>query len=280
MSRQLRITSFLPFHQTAICPIVEASQGRTAVGRSSRSDKSPRPRFAWKEVCIVERFDTLLRSLTAVASRRVVLTALAGGVFAAHPLASGYEVAGARKRGKRRNRRKRRANQNQLQSSPPPAPITRVDAICVGAGNSGLGSNNANARVAQTFTARASGQLVSAELPVFKPADSAGDYVLRLAPVDGVGVPTNDVLAETVVANADVPANRSKVTFTFGQPASVVLGTLYALVLTRPGGDFLQWAGDTGIACAGQSFLSLDQTAPFESLNDDLDLVFKTFVSS
>jgi hypothetical protein len=239
-------------------------------------------RFAWKEGFIVERFDTLLRSLTAVASRRTVLTALAGGMFVAHPLAPGRDVADARKRGNRRHRRKRRQNQNQNQpqSLPSRAPITKVDAICVGAGDSGLGSNNANARVAQTFTAQASGQLVSAELPVFKPADSAGDYVLRLAPVDGAGVPTNVVLAETFVANADVPANRSKVTFTFGQPASVVVGTPYALVLTRPGGDFLQWAGDAGIACAGRSFLSVDQTAPFASINDDLDLVFKIFVSS
>jgi hypothetical protein len=230
----------------------------------------------------VERFDTLIRALSAGASRRVVLAALAGGVFAALPFAPGRDGADARKRGNRRSRRKRRKSQtqNQLQSPPRPAPVTRVDAICVGAGDSGLGSNNPNARVAQTFTAGASGQLVTAELSVFKPAASAGDYVLRLAPVGGPGVPTNDVLAETVVANADVPANRSKVTFTFGQPASVVAGTPYALVLTRPGGDFLQWAGDAGIACAGRSFLSVDQTAPFESINDDLDLVFKIFVSS
>ena len=128
----------------------------------------------------------------------------------------------------------------------------------------------------------ANGLLVTAQLPVVKEAGSDGDDVLRLSPLDS-GVPTNSVLAQTSVANANVPSGGPEgtpVTFTFGTPASVGAGTQYALVLTRPGGGLLQWRGDAGNPCTGRSFFSPNQTDSFQVLSDLIDLNFMIFVSS
>jgi hypothetical protein len=62
-----------------------------------------------------------------------------------------------------------------------------------------------------------------------------GDYVLRLSPLDGSGVPTNTVLVETAAADATVPLGESMVSFSFAAPFFVAAGTQYALVLTQRG---------------------------------------------
>jgi hypothetical protein len=134
--------------------------------------------------------------------------------------------------------------------------------------------------LAQTFVALASGALVSAQLPLVKQPGTAGEYLLRLGPVDGSGLPTNDVLAETSVSNLSVPTGSSTVTFTFANPAAVAAGTQYALILTRPGSTHLQWDGHLGDTCAGRGFVSTDQAAPFAEEIEGLDLIFTTFVSA
>jgi hypothetical protein len=222
------------------------------------------------------------RDLVA-ATRRRLLAALTVGLFAGQPFSLDLDEVEAKKKGKHRghNRKhKRKRQQAPISPPPPPGPNTNVDATCPGPNDSGLGSTDGNTRLAQTFTALASGALVSAQLPLVKQAGTDGEYLLRLSAVDDSGIPTNDVLAETSVSNLSVPIGPSIVTFTFANPAAVTTGTQYALVLTRPGSTHLQWDGHLGDTCAGRGFVSTDQSAPFEEGIEGLDLIFTTFVSS
>jgi hypothetical protein len=132
--------------------------------------------------------------------------------------------------------------------------------------------------MAQTFTAKASGPLVKAQLLIAKDPDTAGDFVVRLQPVDDTGAPVEEVLAETTVANAATPED-GFVDFAFAPPFSVVAGVEYALVLTRPGGDQFFWSTE-GSPCGGRSFFAFGQTGPFEPNAVDSHLAFTTFVKS
>jgi hypothetical protein len=136
------------------------------------------------------------------------------------------------------------------------------------------------ARMAQTFTALASGQLVSAQLDIDHDASTVGDYILRLSPVDGDGVPTNDVLAATVAPSGRVPGGISSVAFTFPTPFAVMAGTKYALVLARPGQENFSWIKRGGDVCLGQGFGSESATAPFKLLPGGVDLTYTMSVSS
>jgi hypothetical protein len=217
------------------------------------------------------------RLMTTDASRRGALAALTGGLLAAHPFAREIDETEASKKSKRRKRRKNKKNKNRQND-----PKVRVDAMCPTLGSVVSSITDGNVRFAQTFTALSSGPLVKAEILASKEPESEGDFVLRLSPVDASGVPTNEVLAEASVAPANVPDGTSTVTFTFRNPAPVVAGTEYALVLTRPGGTFVAWSGQFGNPCAGQHFLSADQEKPFQptALGVDIDLDFTTFVRS
>jgi hypothetical protein len=214
----------------------------------------------------------LPQSMSGLASRRGIVASLAGGLLAAGIGGLGADDADAKKKGKRRKKRKNKKEKN--------GPKIRIDATCLTSGGAGSGNGDGSVRFAQTFTALASGQLVEAELLVEKQAGSTGDFILRLSPVDGSGFPTNDVLAVTLAADASVPEDISTVTFVFGNPAAVVAGTEYALVLTRPGGDFIGAFGQLDNPCAGQRFFSPDQTAPFQLDSSGFDLEFATFVRS
>jgi hypothetical protein len=218
---------------------------------------------------------TLRDSRTTSASRRGMLGAVTAALLAAGPLTHLASEGDARQRGKRRKhkRRKNRKRRNQQ-------PTSRVDATCAVPDDISFKNESGTARFAQTFTAIADGSLVKAELDLGKDPGSEGDYFLRLSPVDGAGVPGNEVLAEAVVANADVPASFVTVPFTFADPFPVEAGTAYALVLARPGGQ-MQWDGNSGNPCAGQAFISLDETAPFAEVSiDDSDFIITIVVQS
>ncbi len=183
---------------------------------------------------------------------------------------SGGGEAEAKKHGKRKK------NRNDKKAK------TRADASCPGPSGDGVGLSIAFAdvRLAQTFTAFRSGRLLQTALQIDKSEGSFGDYVLQLGAVDTFGVPTNEVLAATTVANGSVPVGETLVPFTFAQPAAVVAGKQYALVLTRPGSDRLFWRGHFGDSCGGRSFNSGNLTVPFKGASIDLDLIFTTFVRS
>jgi hypothetical protein len=225
------------------------------------------------------RYDRSVKSLipnTEGISRRASLVTLgAAGLAAA--LARPFVADAKKKRNKKGKRNTKRKN-GQKPASPPPAPVTRLDAVCAGPAETVNGVNG-DARRAQSFTALSSGSLVMAQLVLTQNAGTDVDYVLRLSPLDGFGFPTNEILAETSVANAAVPVGLSLVTFTFSRPFAVVAGTAYALVLSRPGGGNVFWHLSDGDVCPGQLFASADQTAEFLG-GSNLDFIFTTFVSS
>lgn len=201
-------------------------------------------------------------------SRRTVLEIAATG--AAITVSQAFaDAASARKHNKRRKRRKKRQNQQ---------PNPNVAGTCTATETGGFGGV-APIRIAQTFTPSAAGALVSARLKLQKLADSQGDYLLHLSPVDNFGVPTNVVLAAASVANPQVPLEISTVTFTFPVPAQVTTGVPLALVLTRAADDVI-WHAAKGDACGGLTFESDDQTAPFTVFSTDLDFIFEAFVQS
>jgi hypothetical protein len=158
--------------------------------------------------------------------------------------------------------------------------VVRADAACPGPGGITLGTAFANARFAQTFTARASGQLVSAQVSITKVANTSGDYVATINTVDANGVPTNTVLATASIPNSEMPAGELQASFAFPTPAAVVAGTQYALVVSRTGPEKLTLRGDGGNRCIGGAFDSPNQTDPLRSSGAAIDFDFTTFVRS
>lgn len=199
-------------------------------------------------------------------SRRWVVAMLTAALLSG---ASGTMSANRQHKGRRHKRRKHKR------------PAVREDATCNAPnGDSGL-SLTLDGRLAQTFTALTSGALVRADIPIGKRSQTFGDFTLQLSSVDAFGIPTNEVLAATGVANNAVPVGKATVSFTFAKPAEVQAGVRYALVLSRPTSDDLAWFGNSQDACAGLSFFSVDRTSPMTTGGQlVIDLHFTTFVRS
>jgi hypothetical protein len=252
----------------------------TCLGIAEAAAKSPNE---WMDPMITSNFDTIART----ASRRGLVSGVSATMFA---LAAAHLPFAVEAKQKHKHHKKKKRNKGQGAAPPPPAPespppppdpVTRRDATCTEEfdDQANLLASGEQAQVAQTFTALASGRLVSARLRIVKEAGSAGSYNLRVAPVDGAGFPVNDILTDAVVANGDVSDGLSTVEFTFNAPFSVVAGTAYALVLTRPGGNEITVKGRVGNPCGGGAFTATDLNAPFVAV-DDFDISFVTFVMS
>lgn len=209
------------------------------------------------------------RSHPFAASRRGIVAALSGGLLTSLPFALASGGAKGKKKRKRR-KKNRKGKQN--------GPSTRADATCPGPPDEAF-IVNGGTRLAQTFTVSAGGTLVKAELAINKEAQSSGDYLLSLSPVDNSGVPTNDVLAVALVQDATVPAGESTVGFTFDDPVDVAAGDQLALVVTRLDGGVLTWVSRAGDACAGRGFVSPPPLTAFEFL-PGVDFIFTAFVRS
>jgi hypothetical protein len=214
----------------------------------------------------------LRRALSAAASRRGVIAALTAVLLVAGPLARLDGSTAARKRRKSRRRKQKRRRKDRK-------PRIRQDATCAAPSPGGFFANDGSERFAQAFRAEASGPLVSVELVLLKIPGTIGDWLLRLAPVDDAGFPTNDVLAETAVADDLVPDFESTATFIFAEPATLRAGATYALVATRPDASNMGLGAQFDAACDLQGFTSLDQTSPFLA-RPELDFIFTTFVRS
>ena len=227
------------------------------------------------------RLDSLVRSLGEAPSRRGLLTGLSATALAlaATRLPIAVEAKKAKKQKHKKKKHKKQPATPQTTPQTPATPVTKADAVCPGPTNDAYAIGGVDWRLAQTFTALTSGSLVKAELLLSEPAGSLGDYVLRIAPADGAGIPTNIILAETTVLDINVPNGKSTVSFTFANPASVVAGNSYALVLTRPGSDKLVWLGHIGDSCTGTTYLSESQFGEFVAVGN-IDLIFQTFVNS
>ena len=152
------------------------------------------------------------------------------------------------------------------------APLSGANAFTIG-----------NNRLAQTFTAGISGELTAAEISLgMSMVDVPADFTVRIGEVNGSGVPTNTVLASTTIPSASVPGGSSnlKVIAGFAQPAAIVAGQQYALVVSKPGAGTsirAEVRGGPPADCPGSLFLSIGQTGSFADLGGDL--VFTTFVT-
>src|SRR5215210_803794 len=155
------------------------------------------------------RLERWVRSMATRATRRSALRGTAaltaGGALRLIPTS---EVAAARRR--------------------------RVTASCGAKWDGSSSGAQANERLAQTFTARVSGQLVQVQLHVGR-EDASGDFIVRIGDVDIDGVPLADAppLAETRVSDDTLPQfDLVRVTAKFASPAQVTKGTKYALIVT------------------------------------------------
>lgn len=162
------------------------------------------------------------------------------------------------------------------------APAGDLDANCQVEAPQATGFNR-DQRAAQTFTAESSGKLTSARVLVSKDAsDGPGDYALKIAAVNGSGVPTAEVLASATIPGSSVPNGRQTIAANF-DPASaptVAAGQKYALVVQRGDNDtLLTLPYRTDDPCAGGSLYWSTGGAPFWQSDGNRDLVFATHVA-
>jgi hypothetical protein len=155
-----------------------------------------------------------------------------------------------------------------------PAPAQDLlDANCPGPPNTSVDPDPGD-RDVQTFTAQRTGSLVRGETEISK-LGGAADWVMQIVTTDGSGIPTNNVLASTTIANASVPDGDSRIVGLFASPASVVAGQQFGLLITRPGESYtLRDRSDN--PCPGQEFFSASG-GPFMA-EPIFDFVFAVFV--
>lgn len=218
-----------------------------------------------------DRFDDLLRFLTATPSRRSVLSLAIGGVLGA----LGLDDAEARKgkKGKKKNKRKKKKR-----TAPPPPPlVTRADAQCSAPATGGLGVDE-DGRIAQTFIPLGSGQLTAARIRFTNPAGATGDFRLQVAAADAAG-PTDTILATTLLPSASIPDGPGTHQFDFASPATVTAGTPYALILSHTASGFN--AALTSGVCAGEAFHTVPPSPVYHRVApSERDFIFATFVRS
>jgi hypothetical protein len=207
-----------------------------------------------------------------IGSRRGVLRRLAGAAVAGLAVASLGNDSNAGKEHKKRRRRKRRKNNRDPAQ---PTPEIRSDATCAPPEDNAFAIGPL-ARLSQSFAAGLTGDLVRVDLGIDNRFGSSGSYLVRLVPFVN-GLPVDTTLATTTVAATALPASITRATFTFSQPARVVAGDSYALVLSTDGDTDFSWTSRTGAACAGRAFVANGVSAAFEP-RSDLDFVFTTFV--
>lgn len=220
---------------------------------------------------------TFIAFRSSLTSRRGTLSLLGGGLLGTWAGGLDDQDAAARKTHRNRKRKARRQNRKKRNDS-----RIRLDATCPGASALTRRAFVGDERLAQTFTAINGGPLVKVTLPIGKDftGDEGGDFVLRLSPLDGSGLPTNDVLAEAIVPSDAVSDVSDDIEFLFADPFSLEAGNDYALVLTRPGGDGFIWRQHQDNRCGGTAFDSEGQTEPFVARAAIFDQIFATFVRS
>lgn len=250
-----------------------------------------------------DRFDAYVRSFPAVTSRRAAL----GAALTSLLIALGSDGGAARK--KKRKKKKRCAaprvicgkaccavgescrdgvcgaaqssppqSPPQVPPSPPPPPPRPVGpGACGYDGTSG--GFQTRRRVAQTFLAPAAGLLTAAAIGL-RGNDAGVSLTFEIRAVDGVGAPTNTVLATETVSNipqtnpAEDPIR--KVVATFSTPATLELGQTYALSITPPDAFCIFHINFGGNFCAdGALFRESQATGLFVvSGSGDDDMVF------
>jgi hypothetical protein len=199
-------------------------------------------------------FDALTRSLSmATSSRRRLLTGVAGGVLGGLLGLRGVEVVAA----------------------------TRTKTASCTA-DSGFIAGDGDDRYAQSFTPSVGGKLSRVVVKVRKFKGTTGTYILQIVNVVG-GKPDPDpahALATAKIRNRNVPADLERMlTFNFAKDraATVLTGTEYAFIVTRPGSTNLTVFQQSLNPCAGQAFF-FDTTAGQFAAMGTADFHFAAFV--
>jgi hypothetical protein len=155
------------------------------------------------------------------------------------------------------------------------AAVPVADATCdpAGGGSINTGGNN---RLGEVFTALHSAPLASVQFTATKLAGETGaaDFGVSINTLDMSGVPTNTMLASQTVADPVGGAGPYLLTANFATPATVIAGTQYAVVFTRPGPNALTLEG-SGDTCPGKLFIA--QPDPFTE-QGGFDIRFASFV--
>ena len=102
-----------------------------------------------------------------------------------------------------------------------------------------------------------------------------GDWRLEIASTSG-GAP-GPVLATTTVPNTLAANTQGTITGTFATPPSVTVGTLYALLISRPGSNGYHVAEEGGDPCPGQGYFQNSPSGPF-LIDSFVDFRFATTV--
>lgn len=151
-----------------------------------------------------------------------------------------------------------------------------LEASCPGPNESTL--EVGNGRVAQTFAATSTGLLTDADVLVRRQPTTSSDFVIEIREVDGVGAPTNIVLASTSVAAATLPVDQlTLIHASFADPAPISAGVPYAVAARRAGAETIGVGVRDGDDCSGQLFQSGAMGA-FTPAESGLDLVYSVYV--
>jgi hypothetical protein len=93
--------------------------------------------------------------------------------------------------------------------------------------------------VAQNFTSQLTGNLTRAEVSLVKPPGTTQPFIVQIRTVASSGIPTEVVLATATIPAANVGDDENVLAgVVFTSPAAVVAGQQYAILASRPGGDF------------------------------------------
>jgi hypothetical protein len=250
---------------------------------------------------IVDRFDTLVQSLSQTPSRRTVLSLLASSAFGGLlTLGTGSTEAkqGGKGKGKGKNTKGKKVtlcHQGQTITvsksavkghkkhgdtagpcaSAPPPPGAVLTYQCPGPKTASYIAGTGTNRFAQTFIVERSGSLQQIQFSVNK-STSTGDYLVQLLRVSG-GKPSHspiDVLTSVTVPDAQVATSSdATLTATFTGP-TLVAGTEYAIAFSRPRSTSIGTAApnyrpDDGTGCGGNWFIA-DGAGPFNVAQADL----------
>jgi hypothetical protein len=196
-----------------------------------------------------KRFDTLTRALTgAASSRRRLLSGMAGGALVG--LRGVEEVAAARTR----------------------------TASCTA--DNGFIAGDGDDRYAQSFTPSVGGKLSRVVVKVRKFKGTTGAYIPQIVNVVGGKPDPAHALATAKIRNRNVPAGLERMlTFNFAKDraATVLTGTEYAFIVTRPGSTNLTVFQQSLNPCPGQAFVFETTTGQFAALGTS-DFHFAAFV--
>jgi hypothetical protein len=138
--------------------------------------------------------------------------------------------------------------------------------------------------IAQTFTPSVSANLNKVTV-LLRKSNNPTDLTCAIYAVDGSNKPTGAALASQTIAKASISTDFQLLVFTFSSPASLTIGTMYAVVLKTAGGDDLyatyRWYGITRDNLAnGKAWYSTNSGSTWSDGSTNYDFSIVTEMST